>query len=247
MRTPPPVLPPQPDESSRLAEWWLARFGADSALQGKALGYGCLVAGVTFGAAIILSLLAGVPSLAAVLALVAVALSLGALTAYVGSRLGEGAGVVVQGFVQPSGNSTPYEQSFSYQEAMVMRGDIDGALESYEAIIVEQPTLVSARLAAAEHYARGARNPARAAELFREIRAIPGVPIRDAIYSSSRLVDLYDGPLNDPGRALVELRRIIELYPSSAVAKHARSALPALKKRLETETRGLVDGGSAFE
>ena len=237
MRTPPPVLP-SPDDTSRPQDSWLASFGGDAALQGKALGYGCLVTAVTFGAGIILSLLGGVPSLAAVLALVAVALALGTLTAYMGSRMGEGAGVVVQSFVQPSGNSTPYEQSFSYQEAMIMRGDIDGALESYEAIIAEQPTLVSARLAAAEHYARGNRNPARAAELFRDVRAIPGVPLRDAIYSSSRLVDLYDGPLADPGRALVELRRIIELYPSSAVAKHARSALPALKERLEREREG---------
>ena len=235
MRTPPPVLPPTTEESPDPRDAWLARFGADSALQGKALGYGVLVAGVTFSAGIILSLSSGVPPLMAVLLLGIVALTLGALTAYAGSRLGEGAGVVVQAFVQPSGDSTPYEQTFSYQEAMIMRGDITGALESFETIIAEQPTLVSARLIAAEHYARGDRNPARAAELFREVRAIPAVPIRDAIYSSSRLVDLYDGPLSDPGRTLVELRRIIELYPGSDVAKHARTALPALKARLGGE------------
>jgi len=94
-----------------------------------------------------------------------------------------------------------------YQEAMIMRGKITEALESFEAIIAEQPGLVAPRLRAAEHYARGNRNPTRAAELFREVRAIPDVPVRDAIYSSSRLVDLYDGPLADPGRALVELRQ----------------------------------------
>ncbi|CAN5364639.1 hypothetical protein BH09GEM1_BH09GEM1_26410 [soil metagenome] len=235
MRTPPPVLPPETDESPQARSSWLEQFGADSALQGKAVGYGVLVAGVIFGAGLILSLLGGVPSFAVVIGLAVAGLVLGALTAYVGSRMGEGAGIVVQSFIQPSGNSTPYEQSFSYQEAMIMRGDIDGALESFESIITEQPTLVSVRLLAAEHYARGNRNPMRAAELFREIRAIPQVPIRDAIYSSSRLVDLYDGPLADPGRALVELRRIIELYPGSDVAKHARSALPALKERLERE------------
>ena len=116
-----------------------------------------------------------------------------------------------------------------------MRGDIGGALASYEAIITEQPGLVSARLRAAEHYIKGNRNPARAAELFREVRDIPGVPTRDAVYSSSRLVDLYDGPLGEPGRAVVELRRIIEQYPGSDIARHARTALPALKERLERE------------
>ncbi len=119
-----------------------------------------------------------------------------------------------------------------------MRGEVDEALESFEAIIAEQPALVAPRLRAAEHYAKGNRNPARAAELFRDVRNIPDVPIRDAIYSSSRRVDLYDGALADPGRALVELRRIIELYAGSAVAVHARSALPTLKARLEQERSG---------
>ena len=63
---------------------------------------------------------------------------------------------------------------------------------------------------------------------------MPGVPARDAVYSSSRLVDLYDGPLDEPGRAVVELRRIIERFPGSDVAKHARTALPALKARLDS-------------
>ena len=173
--------------------------------------------------------------MATFLALLAVGLALGALTAYAGRRFGEGGGRLFQSFIQPSGNSTPYEQTYSLQETMIMRGQIDDALASYEAIIVEQPALVAPRLRAAEHYAKGNRNPARAAELFREVRAIPGVPIRDAIYSSSRLVDLYEGPLADPGRALVELRRIIEVYPGSALAAHARAALPALKQRLERE------------
>jgi hypothetical protein len=63
--------------------------------------------------------------------------------------------------------------------------------------------------------------------------------MRDAVYASSRLADLYDGPLNEPGRALVELRRIIERYPGTAVATHARDALPKLKARLaESVSRG---------
>ena len=90
------------------------------------------------------------------------------------------------------------------------------------------------RLKAAEHYATRNRDPRRAAELFREVRAIPGCSIRDAVYASTRLVDLYDGPLDEPGRALVELRRIIEQYPDTPMAKHARAALPSLKARLQS-------------
>lgn len=235
MRSVPPLFhaPPQDTTPSRRA--WLDVFGADSALRAKTLGYGLVVAWATFLAGMILSLPGGGPRLVTVLALLSVSLVLGAVCAYIGGRVGEGGGAVAQAFIQPSGNSTPYEQTFSYQEAMIMRGEINEALESYEAIIAEHPGTAAPRLRAAEHYAKGNRNPLRAAELFREVRSIPDVAIRDAIYASSRLVDLYDGPLADPGRALVELRRIIELYPGSAVATHARAALPALKKHLESE------------
>lgn len=234
MRTPPPVLPPEHDGSPRYQASWFERGGGDLALRAKAAGYGVMVAGVVFGALTILSFFGGIPSFGSLVGFLVVALVAGALTAVVGGKLGDGAGAVAQAFIQPSGNSTPYEQTFSYQEAMIMRGDVDGALESYEAIIAEQPTLVAARLRAAEHYVKGNRNPKRAAELFREVRDLPGVPVRDAVYSSSRLVDLYDGPLEEPGRAVVELRRIIELHPGSEMARRAREALPELKARLET-------------
>ncbi len=61
------------------------------------------------------------------------------------------------------------------------------------------------------------------------MRSLPGVSPRDALYASSRLVDLYDGPLDEPGRALVELRRLIELYRNTDVAAGARSAIARIK------------------
>ena len=241
MRTPPPVLPPATDASPQYKASWFDAAGADFPLRTKAAGYGVLVAGVIFGALSILSLMGGVPSFGALAGFALVALVIGALTAFAGAKLGDGAGAVAQSFIQPSGNSTPYEQTFSYQEAMIMRGDIEGALESYEAIIAEQPSLVAPRLRAAEHYAKGNRNPGRAAELFRQVRDLREAPLRDVVYSCSRLVDLYDGPLQQPGRAVVELRRIIELYPGSEVAKRARVALPDLKARLDTSSARPTD------
>jgi hypothetical protein len=162
-----------------------------------------------------------------------VAVVLGGGAFVLSTRLTAGVGAVAKAFTLPSGKSTPYEQTFSFQESLAIRGDVAGALESYEAIIAENPAAIPPRLKAAEHYARGNRDPKRAAELFREVRDIPGCPARDAVYASSRLADLYDGPLEEPGRALVELRRIIEQYPGSRVAEHARLALPALKARLQ--------------
>jgi len=39
------------------------------------------------------------------------------------------------------------------------------------------------------------------------------------------------GPLDNPSRALVELRRLIDRYPSSTAATRARETLAVLKAR----------------
>lgn len=132
-----------------------------------------------------------------------------------------------------TGSSTPYTEQYSYQQALVMQGRQDDALESFEAVIAEKPDSVDARIKAAERYARDKGNSARAAELFREVQRIPAVSAGEYIYATNRLVDLFTGPLQEPGRALVELRRLIERHPDSAAAAHARGALADLKARTQ--------------
>ena len=61
MRTSPPVLPTPPDDAPPDRGARPNHPGGDSALDGRALGSGVRVAGVTFGAGFILSLLRGVP------------------------------------------------------------------------------------------------------------------------------------------------------------------------------------------
>ncbi|MDB4880489.1 MAG: hypothetical protein JWL60_1935 [Gemmatimonadetes bacterium] len=158
------------------------------------------------------------------------------LTYLVLHRLPEAAGAGALAVTAATGTSTPYVAQFSREESLAARGDVAGALAAYEQVIAEHPHAIPPRMRAAELYATRGGNPLRAAELFREIRSVPGVTNRDAVYACSRLVDLYDGALDDPGRALVELRRIVELYPGTPVAAHARAALPRLKARLAGPT-----------
>jgi hypothetical protein len=237
MSTPPPVLPPPDSKPSQYRTTWLDRVGPEGGIALRAMSWSAR-AGITAFAA--LELYAAQSGMRAAASMVPIALVIGIVfgTAvyFISMKLLDGVGVATRAFTMPSGKSTPYEQTFSYQESLAVRGDVAGALESYEAVIAENPFAIPPRLKAAEHYAKGNRNPARAAELFREIREIPGCNARDAVYASSRLADLYDGPLEDPGRALVELRRIIEQYPTSRMAAHARTALPALKARLHPRT-----------
>lgn len=66
--------------------------------------------------------------------------------------------------VMMGGSTTPYREQFSYQQSLVMRGKLDEALESFEAVISEQPQAVDARIKAAELYANEKRNYQRALE-----------------------------------------------------------------------------------
>ncbi|MDE3053383.1 MAG: hypothetical protein KGL38_14345 [Gemmatimonadota bacterium] len=136
---------------------------------------------------------------------------------------------VAKYYLLPSGASTPYEEQFSQEEALVMQGRVPAALALYEARIAAHPADARARIRAAELYAGPAADPARAAYLLREVQRIPGLPSGQELYVGNRLADLYLGPLGTPARALVELRRLLDRYPDSRLAPQLRSAIAKLK------------------
>jgi hypothetical protein len=156
------------------------------------------------------------------------ALVLSGAAAFVGLRLGDAAGSVASR-VYMGGDNTPYEEQFSQEQALVMQRDYAGALALFEQRITMSPFEPRVRVAAADLYATHGENPARAAELYREVQRIPDVKSGHDIYVSNKLADLYLGPLNQPGRALVEFRRLIHRYPDSTAAGHARAAIANLK------------------
>ncbi len=135
--------------------------------------------------------------------------------------------------VAVDGSSTPYERQFSFEQSLVMQGRLDDALASFEAVIAAEPDAIAPRLKAAELYAREKKDHRRAAELFREVLRLPSIQSGDDVYVTNRLVDLYSGPLNEPGRAMVELRRLVDTRPGTAAAEHARRSLAELKSRID--------------
>ena len=72
------------------------------------------------------------------------------LAFYAGLASSNAAGAVARAYTMPSGTSTPYGEQFSYQDALAARGDVAGALESFEAVIAERPGVAAPRLKAAE-------------------------------------------------------------------------------------------------
>ncbi len=162
------------------------------------------------------------------------------LIALVAGALGGGAGLLIGKLaggawhqVMYSGASTPYVEQFSQHDALVMQGRVPEALAAYEELIAAYPGRADVRLKAADLYASSGTNAERAAALFREVQRLPDATSGQGIYASNRLVDLLLGPLNDHGRALVELRRIVHVYPNTRAAEQARVAIQKLKASSE--------------
>lgn len=212
------------------------RLGPDAGLVIRAFAYGGLVFGMSIP--LFASLAPKVVSPAWPLAAAAFVLvgsaALGACAAGTAFVISNGAGRTFGRFTM-GGDTTPYREQYSREQALVMRGEVDEALRAFEAVIASDTQAVDPRMRAAELYVKERGNHRRAAELFREVQRIPTATAGEDVYASNRLVDLYTGPLANPGRALVELRRLIEHHPNTPAAAHARAAINALKPRLHRD------------
>lgn len=215
-------------ERSSYKQTFLDRHGPEGALRIRAFGYGTMCFGLVFGVAIS----RGASPLLAAGGGVALAVA-----AYLGSlRLGRAAGATMRYFTQ-GGSSTPYQEQYSQEQALVMQRNYAAALELFEERIAAGPGDARVRIAAGELYMTHGENPKRAGELFREVQRMPAVPVGQDVYVSNKLADLYLGPLQEPRRALVEFRRLVERYPGSPAATHARAAIANLKGDLLQDQR----------
>ncbi len=192
-----------------------------------------IIAGIAFG--VIFGVLGvGIASLQEIhgirLALVVFGMGLGAGVAmfFISNGIAEGSARAVSAFVHPTGASTPYEEVFSAHDALEAKGDVQGAIEAYESTLRTQPDNPRALRQAAELYVR-ANNAPRAAELFGVLRRASTAGA-DELYATQRLADLYLGSLGDDGKALVELRRIVERFPGTPESEGARIAIRRLKE-----------------
>ena len=130
--------------------------------------------------------------------------------------------------VWPTGDSTPYEKTYSAEQAMAVRGDIDGALKGYRIAMRQNPGDPEPRFRVAELLFRG-DYPEKAIAFFKEGRELAGDNRNRELYATQRLIDLYLGPLGDDVRALVELRRLVERFPGTKEAAAARNVLARMK------------------
>lgn len=134
----------------------------------------------------------------------------------------------------PSGDSTAYTPTFSHIEALEVKGDLEGAAAAWELAIAEQPDSIIAIVRAADFHLRARKDPQAAVDHYLRARALCAGTVDIKRYVQQKLVDLYLGPLADTGRAMVELRRLIDGFPNTREAEGAKIALAELKQSRNT-------------
>lgn len=124
----------------------------------------------------------------------------------------------------------PATSGLSAIEAMAARGRHAEAAEAYLARSRDPRVATEAMIKRSGLLADALGVPhsaARELTLFRDARDL--TPAED-LWIGRTLVDLYDGPLKKPGRAMVELRRLLDRYPQSAEAPRLRIMLDSLRE-----------------
>src|ERR1017187_759664 len=106
-----------------------------------------------------------------------------------------------------------------------------GAAAAWEAVAVSQPANPWPLMRAGDLYLRVLGEPEMALDRFRLARDAPGITPEQQRYATQKVIDLYLGPLADEGRAIVELRRLIDKHPGTPEAEGARTAIQGIKSR----------------
>ena len=140
----------------------------------------------------------------------------------------QGSGRAAQAIYMPA-TAGMRESDHSEIDTLEVRGDFKGAVAAWEAVAVSEPENSWALVRAGELYARELGDPAMAMERFRHARSLPTAKPELVRYMSQKIIDLLIGPLDDKGRAMVELRKLIDQFPTSREAEGAREALRKLK------------------
>jgi len=122
---------------------------------------------------------------------------------------------------------TPHRRSYSYIEALLARGETDAAAAEYAALAARGDAQAQARRAAL--LAGPLKLPAKARIELEEFREGRSLGAQDDIRIGLALADVNERGLDDPGRAMREIRRLLDLYPNARGLRHFRRTLAALK------------------
>ena len=153
---------------------------------------------------------------------------IGAVVLFLGVRVtGLVSGSVTRGLLEPGGRGRD-TAVFSQAEALASRGNFEAASEAFNAVRATHGETAALIRAEAEMHMRVGGNPTRARELLLRLRQLEDASRADELFATHRLLDLYLGVLADPGRAMVELRRMADRFPDTP---DGQGALAELRRR----------------
>jgi hypothetical protein len=144
------------------------------------------------------------------------------------------AGPLARGFgrlLLPSGSSTPGPKPLSHIEAMEARGELDKAAAAYKAEIATDPIDVTSCERLGVLAQRRLHDYPLAAWAYREAERRADTPARKYGYGLLA-VGVYRDLLKDRGRTLVELRRLVEQYPTAPQVDALRAEIEHLRAEL---------------
>ena len=119
---------------------------------------------------------------------------------------------------------------FSAIEALAVREDFTSAAEAYRQRAERPADRVEATVRRAALLGGPLQQPETARIELEALRTGKLTPAED-LRVGVALVDLYERRLRDPGRAMAELRRLIDLHPGHAAVRRLRRALADLKNQ----------------
>ena len=148
----------------------------------------------------------------------------------IGAFVVEGAGDLVGRLY--GGGHTGTKREYSRAQSLAMRGEYRAAVAEYEAAAEEfgddpEPWILAARVLY-EHL----EDPEGAVERLRRARAVPRLDAAADVTIARELVDLFDGPLEAPEKALPELARIAAEYPGTTAGEWAGRQLARMRTKV---------------
>ncbi|MDX1674146.1 MAG: hypothetical protein R3314_05015 [Longimicrobiales bacterium] len=136
------------------------------------------------------------------------------------------------------GGDTGTKREYSIARMHAVRGHWDQALAAYEQAAVENPADPEPLIRGAEVLRDGLDEPDRAVEWLLRARAVPRLEPGEDITIARELVELYEGPVSEPAKALPELARLVETYPRTRTAEWAWNEMTGLREALRTAAGG---------
>jgi hypothetical protein len=150
---------------------------------------------------------------------------------------------LVSGFLAPStewmgrilgnGGGMRVAPQHSEIDALAAQGRFADAAERWFRVAADSDAPAGAMLRRAELLAGPLQDPGSAAAELTQFRDGPRRPLTAAedVTIGLALVDIYEHRLQEPSRAMFELRRLLDRYPQSRHVRRIRATLNELKER----------------